>query len=240
MSPLRVLSKDGIGKGLGLYPKGNIIKLLGSIAADPSDDFSCCCGFEGCGVCENTDPDNVESFTVSGALFGKSCVSRHAVIPFDLTSCDEGWANYYGTIVKTGRYPVAKDEFSEAVTFTFDGMAIKSGYVVCLYFKKNFGRTDLDQDIGEPDMIFKGPKVINNTRPWVSFKDTPKSAPFPLYHSTPYTGDWHSIFGDQSIIVCRLPSSSTQVKQYGFESADYQGTTYRTEVVYTRENPLIE
>lgn len=236
MSPLRVLSKDGIGKGLGLYPKGNIIKLLGSIAADPGEDFSCCCGFSGCGVCENTDPDGVESFTVTGALFGNSCISGHVVIPFQLKAC----SSYFGAIVKTGRYPIAENEFSAAVRSTFDGMAIKSGYVVCLYFRKNFNRTDLDQDIGEPDMIFKGPKVINNTRRYELIQGTPKSAPFPLYHSTQYTGNWHSIFSNPSIIVCRLPSSSTQVEQYGFESADYDGTRYRTQVVYTRENPLIE
>lgn len=43
MSPLRLFSKDGLSKGLGSYPKGNIIKVLGSVAADPSEDFSCCC-----------------------------------------------------------------------------------------------------------------------------------------------------------------------------------------------------
>ena len=233
MSPWKILSKEGLSKGINSF--GNSIKILGS-QKTTLDDLKCCCGFSGCALCDDQDPDGVDSFTVTGALFANKCLLYWTVVPFEFTACEFG---YYGNIVKTGRYPEAKNEFAFAVYHTFDGMAIKSGYVACLYFQKNFNRSTGDVDIPEPDMIFKGPKVINNTRRYPS-PNTPSSAPFPLFHSTAYTGDWHSRFNDPSIIVCKLPSPGTVVSQYGFEKAYWKYPDYRTEQVYSKANPLIE
>lgn len=239
MSPWRIFSQKGLRTGISSSPQKQGLSILGSQATDPEQlkkDFGCCCKeFSGCGLCDNTDPDGVDSFTVSGALFANQCLLNWTVIPFG------GCGPYYGEIVKTGRYPTASEEFSEAIYHTFDGMAIKEGYVVCLYFRPNFNRTSDEDKIPEPDMIFKGPKVINNTRRYSIFFQCPDSAPLPLFHSTAYTGNWHSIFRNPSIIVCRLPNTTTEVEQYGFERADYtSGGPYRTIEVYTPSNPLVE
>jgi len=241
MSPWRIFSQKGLNTGISSSPQKQGLSILGSQAIDPGElqeDFGCCCKvFSGCGLCDNTDPDGVDSFTVTGALFANYCLYQWTVIPFD--ECDD--QPYYGAIVKTGRYPIAREEFREAVYHTFDGMAIKEGYVVCLYFGPNFNRTYGEDKIPEPDMIFKGPKVINNTKQYFRARQCPDSAPLPLFHSTSYTGNWHAIFSNPSIIVCRLPSTTTQVKQYGFERADYtSGGPYKTIEVYTPSNPLVE
>lgn len=239
MSPWRIFSQKGLRTGISSSPQHQGLSILGSQSTDPEqlkEDFGCCCKeFSGCGLCYNTDPDGVDSFTVSGVLFGNECLIGWKVIPFG--QC----IPYYGKVVKTGRYPIASEEFAEAVRTTFDGMAIKEGYVACLYFRPNFNRRDDEDKIPEPDMIFKGPKVINNTRTYSRFVQTPDSAPLPLFHSTSYTGNWHLIFSNPSIIVCRLPNTTTKVEQYGFERANYTtGGLYQTIEVYTPENPLVE
>lgn len=239
MSPWKILSKEGLSKGINSF--GNSIKILGSQKTQSSDDFGCCCKRFSCGNCDSTSIEGELAYDTSGGLFTNTDIPNEdwpqgwGDVPFESTRV------YKSPPVSAGKYKNEQEigaAFAASIAGSFDAVAIKEGFTICIYQKENFE--------GDPFAVIKGPKVINNIM-WIPksqggfFNDvwdlfSPSleavyGGIWPMYFSNVQMrgGVWQS---PGSIVLCRI--SSTQVEQYGFGKLRGAGP------IYTKENPLIE
>jgi len=112
----------------------------------------CCCR-QGCrcqGVYSfESDPS---IFCASGALMGGNCVTSVFDKPFFPCCCGE---SVYMDIIDSGCYANAISSFPRAISGSFDSVALKEGYVVCMYANPDFR--------GSPFLVARGPIIVNNS-----------------------------------------------------------------------------
>jgi hypothetical protein len=233
-----LLSKDGIQKGLSVDSESinQGLKLLGAT----DKEFPCCCLQCPC----VGDPDESEDtvYDTTGGLFSNVEVST------DTTDFSSGFgsipfgrrfsAQYQSPPVKTGKYETAEeigDAFRESIFGSFDGIAIKAGYAICIYTQQYFE--------GRPFAVVKGPKIVNNIQ-WIPISQGGSdnatwdefglssiyNGEFPIYFSLSQMrgSTWQN---PKSMIICK---AERLVTQFGF------GRLNGTGPAYTEASPLID
>lgn len=115
----------------------------------------CCCGCRCKGVTNFSKKPQI--FCASGALMGGTCLTYSIDQPFAPCCCG---VTIYMDIIDSGCYKQASSFFPKAISGSFDSVALKEGYVVCIYEKINFE--------GSPFVVAKGPIIINNSN-WRSY-----------------------------------------------------------------------
>jgi hypothetical protein len=222
-----LLSKDGIQKGLSVDSESinQGLKLLGAT----DKEFPCCC--LQCPCVGDPDESDDVVYDTSGGLFANR----------EINSADDPINEGWGTIpfgrrldpgqsppVKTGKYETVREiggSFSESIAGTFDAIAIKAGYAICIYSQEYFE--------GRPFAVVKGPKIVNN----IQYKNNTR---WPEYPGV-YGGQWPIYWSNsemrnstwqnpKSMIICK---AERLVTQFGFGHLDGTGPTY------TEASPLI-
>ena len=242
MSPWRVFSQKGLKTGISSSPQHRGLSILGSQAIDPEklrEDFGCCCKVFSCGNCDSNAIEGELAYDTSGGLFTNIDISSPNPSWGDVPFVSNRW--YKSPPVGTNRFENRTEIgniFSASIAATFDGVAIKRGFAVCLYEKEYFE--------GSPYAVIKGPKIVNNimflpvsqggqyNNAWENQLEAIYDGPYYMYWSNiNMRGSYWERPG--SIVLCRTLEDS-QVFQYGFGL--YNG--YPGGPVYTPENPLVE
>ena len=154
MSPWRIFSQKGLKTGISSSPQHRGLSILGSQAIDPEklrEDFGCCCKVFSCGNCDSNAIEGELAYDTSGGLFTNIDISSPNPSWGDVPFVSNRW--YKSPPVGTNRFENRTEIgniFSASIAATFDGVAIKRGFAVCLYEKEYFE--------GYPYAVIKGPK----------------------------------------------------------------------------------
>lgn len=175
----------------------------GSPALLFSKSTCCPCKCPGCaGFCKDQ-----EAFCASGALMGGECYPFAIDIPFAPCCCG---ASIFMDIKSGGQYCDAVSSFPNAIAGSFDSVALREGFIVCIYEKKAL--------VGSPFVVAKGPIIINNSNWKNSFYD-PLIKPFQNYRMTWSTENMYGSARWQtpgSMIICKY-DGTTEISEKGFE-----------------------
>jgi hypothetical protein len=144
-------------------------------------------------------------FCASGALMGGLCVGGQSDQPFNSCCCPR----VYMDILDAGCYDIASNSFPRAIAGSFDSIAIKDGFVACLYAATNY--------VGDPFVVVKGPTIINN----VNWRSVYPQSQFENYRMAWSSVDMYTSSAWQtpgSISICEY-DGRTNVPEKGFSLA---------------------